>query len=80
MELNLLPTILRRVADPVEPFGFKFVQNDLLPPLLDGIRDSLGKQPGLFDHADDGQANKLQCVHRPIQQFSLNSPPIAATG
>jgi len=73
-----LPKILRRVAYPVEPFGFKSVQNGPPPPLLGGNRDRLGEQPGLFDQLDDCQANELQCVHRRMQQFSLNSPQIAA--
>ena len=61
--MESFPQILRRVADPVEPFGFKSVQNDLLPPLLDGISDGLGKQPSLFDQLADCQVNELQCVH-----------------
>src|SRR6266513_69384 len=73
-----LPKILRRVAYPVEPFGFKSVQNGPPPPLLGGNRDRLGEQPRLFDQLDDCQANELQCVHRRMQQFSLNSPQIAA--
>ena len=40
-----------------------FIQHDLSPPLLDGIRDSLGKRPNLFDHLDDCQVNELQYVH-----------------
>ena len=51
--IESFPKILRRVADPVEPFGFKSVQNDLLPPLLDGIGDRLGKQPSLFDQLEE---------------------------
>ena len=74
-----LPTILRRVAYPVEPFGFKFVQNDLPAPLLDGIDGRLGKQPGLFDDADDGHANEFQCVHKLMSRFSLKSAQSAAT-
>jgi len=50
-------TILRRVAYPVEPFDFQFVQTGLPPPLLDGSRNRLGKQPGLFDETDDCQGN-----------------------
>jgi hypothetical protein len=42
------------------------VQNGLPPPLLDGIRDSLWKQAGLFDQLDDGQAKELQYVHSGI--------------
>ena len=41
-----------------------FVQHALPPPLLDGKRDSLGKEAGLFDQLDDCQANELQCVHK----------------
>jgi len=55
--LKSLPKVLQRVAYPVEPFGFMFVQHDLPPSLLDGIRDRLGKQPDLFDQLEDGQAN-----------------------
>jgi len=36
-----LPTILRRVAYPVEPFDFVFVQDDLPPPLPDGIGEKV---------------------------------------
>ena len=61
--MKLLPTILRRVADPVEPFDFKFLQNVLPPPLLDGIGDSLRKQPGLFSQLEGGQVNELQNIH-----------------
>src|SRR6266516_4767478 len=70
MGLESLAKILRRVAYPVEPFGIKSVQNVLPPPLLDGNRDRLGKQPGLFDQLDDCQANELQSVHNP----SLSNP------
>jgi len=55
--------ILRRVAYPVEPFGFKFVSNRQPPPLLDGIRDRLGKKPS---PTDNGQANELQRVHKAV--------------
>lgn len=64
MRIRSLAQILRRVADPVEPFGFKFVPNHLLPSLPDGIRDSLGKRPGLFGQVDDGQANEFQRMHK----------------
>jgi len=62
MELNLFSAILRRVADPVEPFDLKSLQHDLLPPLLDGMGDSLWKQPGLFGELDDGHANELRDI------------------
>ena len=57
-----------------------FIRHDLPPPLFEGNHDSFGKQPSLLDQLDDGQANKLQCVHKRRRQFSLNSLPIAATG
>jgi hypothetical protein len=73
IESDFLSTILRRVADSVEPFGFTFVQNDLPLSLLDGIRDRLGKQPGLFGQLDDGQVNKFQYVHATVlSQLSAN--------
>jgi hypothetical protein len=55
-----LPEILRRVANPVEPFGFMFVPDGLQLSPLEGIRDSLGKQPDLFAQLDDCQINELQ--------------------
>jgi hypothetical protein len=54
LDLNLLSSILLRIADPVEPFYFELVQNNLLPPLLEDICDNLGKQAGLFDQLEDG--------------------------
>jgi hypothetical protein len=68
--LKSLSKILRRVANPVEPLNFMFVQHDLPSPFPDGIRDRLGKQPRLFNQLDDGQANKLQYVHGPLKQFA----------
>src|ERR1044071_4228956 len=66
-----LPKILRRVADPVEAFVFKFDQKAPTPPLLDGHRDSLGKRPGLFDHLNQRPAQELQSMHRRMRQLSL---------
>ena len=63
-----LPEIFRWVAYPIEPFGFKFALSDLPPPLFDGNRDRLGKQPGLFEQVDDDQENEFQCVHSPFIQ------------
>src|SRR5947207_667917 len=71
MEGISLPKIFPRVAYAVESFGFKFVQDGLPPPLLEGNRDRLGKQPSLFDQVDDCPTHKLQCVHGRMQQFSL---------
>jgi hypothetical protein len=80
--LKSLPKILRRVAYPVEPLGFMFVQNDLPPSLLDGIRDCLGKQAGLFDQLEDGQANEFQCVHGVVYSGStvVTAPPFSDGG
>src|SRR5437667_3358930 len=47
--MESFPTIFRRVANAVEPFRFKLVENDLSPPILAGIGESSGKKPGLFD-------------------------------
>ena len=79
-----LSKILRRVAYPVEPFGFMFVQHDPPPALPGGVRGGLGKEPGLFDRLDDGQANEFQCVHGALPPFPLKwlaaapTPSIAA--
>jgi len=70
-ESESLPEIFRRIAYPVEPFGFKLVQNGLSPPLLDGIYEGLGKQPGLFDQVDYCQANDLQGAHRVVSTCSV---------
>ena len=51
-----LAQVLRRIANPVKPFSFKFVQNDLPLALPDGIRDRLWKQPDLFDQLEESQA------------------------
>ncbi len=56
-------TILRRIADPVDPFNFICVQNDLQPPLRDGMGDRLGKPLGLFDQSNQAQPNELQQLH-----------------
>ena len=40
-----------------------FVSNRLPSPLLDGIRNTLGKQPNLFEQLEDYQANEFQYVH-----------------
>jgi hypothetical protein len=59
IELGLLPAILLRIANPVEPLDFQLVQNDLLPPELDGLRNGLGKQAGLFNQLTQRQENEL---------------------
>jgi hypothetical protein len=62
--IKSFPTILQRVANPIQPFGFKLVQDSLLPSLLDDIRDSFGNQAYLLGQLDNTQINKLQCSHR----------------
>jgi hypothetical protein len=57
--LKLLPAILQRVANPVQPFGFTLVQDDLPLPLLDGVRDVFGDRADLLDHLDNGQINQF---------------------
>ena len=59
-----LSQIFQRIAYPVEPFGFSFIQDSLPPALLEGIRNSLGQQAGLFNQFDDGPANSFEWVHR----------------
>ena len=59
-----LSNVLRRVAYPVEPFGFEAVQGDLPPLLIEGIHHRLGEQPGLFDEANGRLAKMLQHVHK----------------
>ena len=59
-EMKSLPKILPRIAYPIEPFGFVFVEHNLPPPLLESMGGSLWKQTGLFDQPEDGQANDFQ--------------------
>ena len=61
-----LPKVLGGVAYPVEPFRFKFVQNDLSPPILAGICERSGKQPCPLEQMEDCQANAFQCSHRVV--------------
>ena len=56
--------ILRRVADPVKPFGFELLPRKLPPPLLQGERDRLRQQPGLFDQVNDRQADQSKDMKR----------------
>jgi hypothetical protein len=66
-----LSKIFRRVAYPVEPFGFTFVQDSLPPSLPGGMRDRFGKRPSLPDQLNEGQANLFQCVHGPISTLPV---------
>ena len=73
LEPESLPTILRRVAYPIEPFRFEFVPDDLSPPVLAGIGERSGKQPGLFNQVDDCQANDLQRSHRVLASCRITA-------
>jgi hypothetical protein len=53
------PAILRRVANPVEPFGFTFLQNRLPLSLLADLRDDSRNLANLRGHLDDGQPDAL---------------------
>jgi hypothetical protein len=55
--------VLRRVAYPVEPFGFEKVPGGLPAPLLEGNRDRMGKQPSLFEKANHHPITELQYMH-----------------
>jgi hypothetical protein len=67
--------IFRRVTNPVKPFGFTIVQNDLPPPLLDSHRNGSGKPPCLFDQMNDCLAKVFQSLHVRMRPFvSLSSP------
>jgi hypothetical protein len=57
--IELLPAIFQRVANPVQPFGFTFVQSSLLLPLPDGIRDGFWNQADLPGQLDEGQPDKF---------------------
>ena len=58
-----LSKVLRRIAYPVEAFGFEYVQGEPPPPLLEGNRDRMGQQPSLFEKASRRPANELQPEH-----------------
>jgi hypothetical protein len=55
--------VLRRMADPVEPFGFERVQGGSVTPLLEHNRDRTGQSPECFKKADQCPANELQHLH-----------------
>src|SRR6058998_2996479 len=61
----------QNILDELEPFRFEFVQNVLSPPILAGLCESSGKQPGLFDQVDDCPANELQRSHRVVSSCCI---------
>ena len=58
-----LSKVLRRIAYPVEAFGFEYAQGEPPPPLLEGNRDRMGKQPDLVEKANRRPTNELQYMH-----------------
>jgi hypothetical protein len=46
---NLFSSILCRIAQPVEPFGFTYIQYDWPLSRAERVQDCFGKQPNLFD-------------------------------
>jgi hypothetical protein len=52
-----------RVAYAVKPLGLVFVYDQLLLPVLDGIRDGRGQKTGLFDQFNQGLAYIFQWAH-----------------
>jgi hypothetical protein len=51
--------VLRWVADPVEPFRFKFVQHELPLPFPGGIQDIPGKEPHLPEQLHEGRPDRF---------------------
>ena len=56
-------SILRRVAYPVKPLRLRQLTRQLPLPLLQGERDRLRQQPGLFDKVNERQADQFECNH-----------------
>lgn len=57
--IQLLSAILLRVANPVEPFGVKFLHGRPLLSSFDGIGEDLRKPPDHLDQFDESQADKI---------------------
>jgi hypothetical protein len=53
------PAIFQRIANPVQPFGFVFVQDSLLLPLPDGIRDGFWNHADLLHQLDNSHINQF---------------------
>jgi len=63
MKTESLSAIFFRVANPVEPFGFLFVQDHALLALAGDIRNGLRELANLFDQLADGRANVFEKIH-----------------
>ena len=51
--------MLQRIANPIQPFGLIFVEDSLVLPLLDGLRDGFGNQTDLPDQLDNCHMNQF---------------------
>jgi hypothetical protein len=54
--------ILRRVAYPVESFGFKAVPSRLSPLVVTSKHERLWQQPDLFGQVENCQADKFEQI------------------
>ena len=61
---GLLPAILRRVVNPIEPFGFLLHQDCLPLPRLQGLRKSLRQTAEVFEQPDEIQINGFEHTQR----------------
>jgi hypothetical protein len=52
--------ILRRIANPVEPFGFEVVPRGLSPLVVTSKHERLWQQPDLFGQVESCQADKFE--------------------
>lgn len=69
--IQLFAQVFVGVADSVEAFGFKFGMRHVFPPMPDSGGDGFGKEADLFDHLDDGQADKFKVFHAGGPGFSF---------
>jgi hypothetical protein len=80
--LALPPSILRRVAYPVEPFDFKLWPRELPPPLLKGNRDRFWQQPGLFEQVQNCPTDVFKYIHKEKSwlPFAILADGVATVG
>jgi len=55
-----LSKVLRWIPYPVKTFDFEHIQGQLPPPLLEGSRDGMGKQPDPLEKASHCLRNGFQ--------------------
>ena len=63
IRINLLSAILFRIANPVQPFGFKVIHGYPLLTLFREILDGLGQPTKLFEQLIDGLVNVFEKIH-----------------